>query len=258
MHELGDTKENWREWIRKAQKGDKAAQEKLVKENMGLIYMVQKRFLGRGYDMEDLFQIGAIGLLKAIARFDTDSGFAFSTYAVPMIIGEIQRFMRDDGLLHISRKIKDNSRKIAKAKEKWKKLYNRELTLLELQNECQLSLEEIMEALESMSGVESLDGCVPTKSGKPDEGTQSTWMDTLMDETCSEEKIVNRIAIEQAMQGLSNTERRLLLLRYMEGKTQVETAKILQMNQVAVSRLEKKILLQMRSRFDYNEVNTKK
>lgn len=234
--------EGWRLSIQKAQEGDKAERDALVTANIGLIYMVLKRFSNRGYEQEDLFQIGVIGLLKAIDKFDLDRELSFSTYAVPMIIGEIRRFMRDDGMLHVSRQIKDNARKIAIVKEELKKNNNCDPTIEELVHETGLSADEILMAIEATTEVESIYQPI----GNGSDGHPMILADQLEDSKKSETEMINRITVVQMLDSLEEKDRRLIELRYMEGKTQSESAKVLGMNQVAVSRLEKKILLTLR------------
>lgn len=252
MNEKNYAKEEGRQQLKRAQRGEPGAREAFVEENIGLIYMVLKRFQGRGYEMEDLFQIGAIGLLKAIDRFDTEREFAFSTYAVPMIIGEIQRFIRDDGMIHISRQIKENARKISIVREKCKKTDNKEPTIQELQEACGLTEEEILTALEASAAVESIYSPLSGGAKVNENGAQQTLADRLEDERFSEDKLVNQIAVRQLIQTLPEKDRHLIRLRYMEGKTQAQTAALLGMTQVSVSRLEKKVLLQLREGFGYN------
>ena len=234
--------EGWRASIRKAQEGDKEARDALVKDNVGLIYMVLKRFAGRGHEHEDLFQIGAIGLIKAIDKFDANRELSFSTYAVPMIIGEIRRFMRDDGMIHVSRQMKDNARKIAQVKEQLKKTNNCDPTMDELMRETGLAPDEILMAMEATAEVQSIYQSI----GNTSEGGQMTIADQLEDVRKSENELINRITVVQLLERLDEKERKLIELRYMEGKTQTESAQILGMNQVAVSRMEKRILLTLR------------
>jgi len=234
--------ESWRLAIRRAQEGDKAERDALVTENVGLVYMVLKRFTSRGYDKEDLFQIGVIGLLKAIDKFDLTRELSFSTYAVPMIIGEIRRFMRDDGMIHVSRQLKDNARKIAIVKEELKKTNNCDPTLEELVQETGLSSDEILMAMEATCEVESI--YQPIGSGA--DGNQMLLLDQIEDSKKNEADLINRITVSQLLDSLGDKDRRLIELRYIEGKTQSESAKALGMNQVAVSRLEKRILLSLR------------
>lgn len=234
--------EKWRYSIQKAQEGDKDERDALVTANVGLIYMVLKRFSGRGYEQEDLFQIGAIGLMKAIDKFDVSRDLSFSTYAVPMIIGEIRRFLRDDGMIHVSRQIKDNARKIASAKEELIKKNNTDPTIEELAEATGLAPDEILMAIEASTEVESI--FQPIGSGN--EGSQMTLADQLVDAKKNEQELINRITVMQILEGLEEKDRRLIELRFWEGKTQSESAKLLGMNQVAVSRLEKRILLSLR------------
>ena len=236
--------ENWRKAIEEAQKGDRKIRDALVSENMGLVYMVAKRFQGRGVEEEELTQIGAIGLIKAIDKFDPELPYTFSTYAVPMIMGEIRRFLRDDNMIHISRQVKENARKIAIVKEKMKKIENKDPTLEELQRETGLSYEDLVVAMESSVGVESI--------SKPVAGEDSvgalTIADQLEDKKTFEGPILNRIALQQVMDELDEGEVRLISLRYMQNHTQAEVAQILGTNQVAVSRQERRILGKLRKK----------
>lgn len=246
--EYSTKEESWRAKIRQAQQGNREIRNELVAEHMGLVYLVRKRFANRGHDMEELFQIGTIGLMKAIDHFDTDRELAFSTYAVPMISGEIKRFLRDDGMVHISRKIKDNARKILMIKEEFNKSSEREPTMEELVKLTGLSLEDVVLALESTYEVESISRNVRTEKGN--DNVDLTLEDQIADKKNEEERLINRISVEQLLEGFSDKERNLIILRYMKNKTQSETAKLLGMNQVAVSRLEKKILSQMRKKLE--------
>lgn len=234
--------ETWKISIQKAQNGDKESRDKLVTENVGLIYMVLKRFANRGIEQEDLFQIGVIGLIKAIDKFDLSRELSLSTYAVPMIVGEIRRFLRDDGIIHISRQIKDNARKVAMAKEMLKKNNNHDPTMQELMEVTELSAEDILAAIEASAEVESIYKPI----GAPSDGNQLLIADQLADTKKSEAELINRITVKQLLEKLGEKERKLIELRYMEGKTQSESAMVLGMNQVAVSRLEKKTLLYLR------------
>jgi len=234
--------ESWRLSILKAQNGDKEERDALVTANIGLIYMVLKRFSNRGHEQEDLFQIGAIGLMKAIDKFDLSRELSFSTYAVPMIVGEIRRFLRDDGVIHVSRQVKDNARKIAMVKEELKKSCNQDPSIEELVKVTGLSHEEILVAMEATTEVESIYQPI----GGQSDGSQLVLADQLEDGKSSETELINRITVLQMLESLEEKERKLIQLRYMEGKTQSESATILGMNQVAVSRLEKKILLSLR------------
>ena len=237
--------ETWRESIQKAQAGDKTERDYLVTANMGLVYMVLKRFANRGQEQEDLFQIGIIGLMKAIDKFDISRDFSFSTYAVPMIIGEIRRFLRDDGIIHVSRQVKDNARRIAIVKEELKKTQNTDPTMEDLAIATGLSMDEILMAIEATTEVESIYQPV----GNQSDGSKLLLADQLEDQKTGEADLIDRITVNQMLSTLETRERRLIELRYLEGKTQTESAKELGMNQVAVSRLEKKILLFLRQQF---------
>lgn len=242
---LTTKEEEWKVSIQKAQNGDKAERDYLITSNTGLVYMVLRRFSNRGYEQEDLFQIGVIGLMKAIDKFDVSRDFSFSTYAVPMIIGEIRRFLRDDGIIHISRQVKDNARRIAIVKEELKKMNNTDPTIDELVETTGLSVEEILVAIEATSEVESIYQPI----GNQTDGSKLLLADQIEDNKTGEMDLINRITVSQMLDTLGDKERRLIELRYLEGKTQMESAKVLGMNQVAVSRLEKKILLFLRQQF---------
>lgn len=237
--------EGWKNSIRKAQGGDKAERDALVVSNVGLIYMVLRRFPTKGYEQEDLFQIGVIGLIKAIDKFDLSKELSFSTYAVPMIIGEIRRFLRDDGMIHVSRQIKDNARKIAVVKEELKKTQNCDPTLEQLMHATGLSIDEILMAMEATTEIESIYQPI----GSTNDEKQMILLDQLEDTKESERELVDRIALSQILETLEEKDRKLIELRYMQGKTQSESASILGMNQVAVSRSEKRILLFLRKQF---------
>lgn len=233
----------WQDVIAEAQQGDKSARDSIVQENMGLVYMVAKRFADRGTDREELVQLGAIGLIKAVDKFDPAMGFSFSTYAVPMIMGEIRRFLRDDNMIHVSRRLKENARKIAIVRENIKKTKYREPTMAELEAQTGLSREELVAAMESAYTVESISQ--PVHGAKEDAHTL-TIEDQLEDRESFESPVLNRIALTQAMDELEEWEAQLIRMRYMEEQTQTQVADELGMNQVAVSRLEKKILIKMR------------
>lgn len=233
--------------------GSKAAKEKIVSDNTGLVWSIARRFVNRGYDLEELYQIGCIGLLKACDRFESRYGVQFSTYAVPLIAGEIKRFLRDNGAIKVSRILKQNGYQISKAKEALLHKYGREATLDELASYTGLCVEDIVMATEANREVESIQ---QTICGK--DGTQVSLVERLVDEAESEvaaENILNRILVGQAMEKLGETEQELIHLRFFEDKTQTEVAKVLGISQVQVSRLEKKILIQMRQNLDYYKSN---
>lgn len=224
--------------------GSKAAKEKIVSDNTGLVWSIARRFVNRGYDLEELYQIGCIGLLKACDRFESRYGVQFSTYAVPLIAGEIKRFLRDNGAIKVSRILKQNGYQISKAKEALLHKYGREATLDELADYTGLCVEDIVMATEANREVESIQ---QTICGK--DGTQVSLVERLVDEAQSEvaaENIMNRILVGQAMEKLGEMEQELIRLRFFEDRTQTEVAKVLGISQVQVSRLEKKILREMR------------
>lgn len=237
------------ELIQQAHEGDKNARDELVSENLGLVRAVARRFDYRGHDREELFQIGCIGLMKAIDKFDLSLNLAFSTYAVPMITGEIRRFLRDDGMVKVSRTLKENAYKVHKAREWLCKELGREPNLIEVSAATGLSNEEIVMATEADRDVESIYQPVYEKDG--DELL-------LIDQLCGREKedfmreepekeaVLNQMVIDQLLSLLDGQERKLIELRYFENKTQTEVAAELKMTQVQVSRLEKKILLRLR------------
>lgn len=230
-----------RELFIRAQSGDKEAKEQLFEKNTGLVYHVVKRFAGRsGIETEDLFQIGAMGLVKAIEKFDMDYGVCFSTYAVPVIMGEIRRFLRDDGMIRISRSVKENARQLKKLREAFWQRMGREPMLSELGKESGLAMEDIITALNAGQEVESI-----YKTIYESDGNEVQLVDMLGRESESEE-IVNRLLLEKLLDELDEREKNLIWLRYFENKTQMQVAGALGMSQVQVSRLEKKVLLRMR------------
>ena len=233
--------------------GSKAAKEKIVSDNTGLVWSIARRFVNRGYDLEELYQIGCIGLLKACDRFESRYGVQFSTYAVPLIAGEIKRFLRDNGAIKVSRILKQNGYQISKAKEALLHKYGREATPDELADYTGLCVEDIVMATEANREVESIQ---QTICGK--DGTQVSLVERLVDEAQSEvaaENIMNRILVGQAMEKLGEMEQELIRLRFFEDRTQTEVAKVLGISQVQVSRLEKKILIQMRQNLDFYKSN---
>ena len=227
--------------INRAHQGDKLARDKILIENTGLIWSIVRRFLNRGHEGEDLFQIGCIGMLKAIDRFDTEFDVAFSTYAVPMIAGEIRRFIRDDGIVKISRKIKENQMKIMHQREIYINEKKQEPTIEELEKVCDLTKEEIVMAMDASRNVESIDKEMYSKD------SAYTLMDLAEDDTNIEETVLNKIMVQQSMDMLESKERKIINLRYFKNKTQSQVAKEMGMTQVQVSRLEKKILNSMRN-----------
>ena len=231
-----------KELFLRAQGGEGAAKELLFKKNMGLIHHVLKRFAARSdCEPEDLFQIGSIGLLKAIEKFDTGFGVCFSTYAVPLILGEVRRFLRDDGIIRVSRGIKENAVRIKRARASFVDKNGNEPTLLELSRLTDISVENIVIALEAGREVESL-----YKTMYESDGSELLLLDTI-GATSDNDRLMNRLFVEGLLKLLDERERELIRLRFYENKTQVQTAQRLGMTQVQVSRLEKKVLLRLRS-----------
>lgn len=228
--------------IRLSQSGDRQAREQLITENVGLVWSMVRRFTGRGCEAEDLFQIGTIGLIKAIDKFDVSFDVKFSTYAVPMISGEIKRFLRDDGMIKVSRTLKENNIRLRASGERLLARLGRDATLEEIAEDTGMSMEDIVLAMEACTEVESLSKPI----GHAD-GSESTLAERLPGEEDATEKIVNHLVTKQLLDMLEKEERRLIELRYFENKTQTEIAGMLGVSQVQVSRMEKKILQRMRS-----------
>jgi RNA polymerase sporulation-specific sigma factor len=218
-----------------SQSGDTVARDTLVNCNIRLVWSVVQRFLNRGYEAEDLFQIGCIGLLKSVDKFDLSYDVKFSTYAVPMIIGEIQRFLRDDGTLKVSRSLKELANKVRKTKDELSKKIGRLPTIKEVADELGISPEEVVFAQEANKPPSSIHETVFENDGDP-----ITLMDQIADET--QEKWFEKLALNEAIGGLSERERLIVYLRYYRDQTQSEVANRLGISQVQVSRLEKKIL----------------
>ncbi len=231
------------ELIKKARSGDHTARDLIVEENVGLVWSIVKRFVGRGYEMEDLFQIGSIGLIKAVDKFDFSFETKFSTYAIPMIIGEIKRFLRDDGMIKVSRTLKELSIKIHQTREVLESQLHRPPTLQELSDEMGVSPEEITLAMESGVPVESLYTTIHEGDGSP-----VYLIDKVHDGGGGEEDMIETISLRNYIRQLDPKEQQIITMRYYDDKTQAEVAKIIGISQVQVSRLEKKILGKMREK----------
>ncbi len=219
--------------------------EGLVKANEGLIHMVLRRFPNYGNcgsDREDLFQVGAVGLVRAIARFDLNTHYAFSTYAVPVIIGEIRRYLRYAGMIHVGRRLKENAAKIDAVRERMNRMENRDPSIRELMDATGLTQEEITMALDAAVSVDSIYRPIPGG----DETKGRTLEEQLEDEEHTDARLIDQITVKTLLEKLPQRERTLIALRYMEGRTQSETAQVLGMSQVGVSRLEKRILEALR------------
>ena len=243
--------------IQKSHEGDKKAREVLIEKNLGLVQHVVKRYIGRGVDAEDLFQIGSIGLIKAIDKFDLSYEVKFSTYAVPLICGEIKRFLRDDGMVKVSRSLKENHLHIRRAAESFTHEHGREPNMEEISEMTGLSKEDILLALESASEVESIYQSVYQSDGNElylvDQVVAGGTRKGIGQAYCTcedteKEEILNHVLIEQVMTDLSDMEKKLITMRYFQDKTQTEVADVCGISQVQVSRLEKRILLKMREK----------
>ena len=224
--------------------GDKEARDILVEKNMGLVHSIARRFQNRGVEMEDLVQIGSIGLLKAIDKFDLTYEVRFSTYAVPMITGEIKRFLRDDGMVKVSRSLKEEAARIYAVREVFMGEQGREPTLEELAEELQLTREEVILAMESAAQIESLQ-----KTIYQSDGSDIALEDKLPFEKNQQEEVLDRMLLEQMLGSLNTEERELIDLRFFKERTQSNIAKKMGMSQVQVSRMEKKILRRMREAY---------
>ena len=231
------------ELIARAKSGDTAAGEQLVTENAGLIWAVARRFQGRGTELEDLYQLGCLGFLKAVEGFDTAFGTRFSTYAVPKIAGEIRRFLRDDGTVKVSRGLKEQSAAIKAARSRLTASLGREPTLTELSAETGLAPEEIAVAETATAATESI---------YRETGEEGFTLESVLTDTESEERLVEKIALRQAVQALPDREKQVIGLRYYHGLTQQRTAQALGISQVQVSRIERKALGLLKDRLAEN------
>ena len=222
-----------RELIRQAQSGDKLAAEQLLTENSGLIWSVAKRFIGRGTDTEDLYQLGCLGFLKAVDGFDLAFGTQFSTYAVPKISGEIRRFLRDDGAVKVSRSIKEQATTIKTVRSQLTTSLGREPSIAEISAQTGFSPEEIALAETATAATESI---------QRETGEDGFTLENVLTDTESEEKLVEKISLRQAIERLPQQEKMVVMLRYFHGLTQERVARVISVSQVQVSRIEKKAL----------------
>ena len=235
--------ENDMKIIERAQNGSKDDMTKLIQDNSRLVWSIVRRFNGRGYDTEDLYQIGSIGLIKAIQRFDTNFEVRLSTYAVPYILGEIKRFIRDDGPIKISRSIKELNIKIKELQKEYLEKYGKEITLEEIAKELETSKEEITMALDSARPVNSIEDSM-YRDNKTDKTI--SLIEQLSTGKDEETEITNRITIKKLISELKDKEKEVILLRYYKGKTQMQVSRILGITQVQVSRIERKVLDNMK------------
>ena len=223
--------------IRAAQAGSKEASEQLITENAGLIWSIARRFTGRGTELEDLYQLGCLGFLKAVEGFDTDYGTQFSTYAVPKISGEIRRFLRDDGAVKVSRSIKEQAAAIKQTRNHLLQALGREPTVMEVSRQTGFSPEEIAIAENATAATESI---------QRETGEEGFSLEQILTDTESEERMVEKISLMQAIERLGEREATVIRLRYFHGLTQQRVAKVLNVSQVQVSRIEKKTLSHLR------------
>jgi RNA polymerase sporulation-specific sigma factor len=228
-----------------AKAGDQDAMNKVIEMNLPLVSSISKKFLNRGYDYEDIFQIGSIGLVKAINNFDEKFNVKFSTYAVPMIIGEIKRFIRDDGMIKVSRNVKSLARKLHFDRENLTKRLDREPTIEELSEFSGIDKEEILFAIESAASLQYLYDTI-----HQDDGAPVLLIDKLSEKGEDDSEMINRIALKEALRSLDDKSRQIIMLRYFKDKTQVQVAKMLGISQVQVSRIEKKVLGIMKQKLE--------
>lgn len=231
------------ELIRQVRAGNKEAMNQLIELNTPLVSSLSKKFMNRGYDYEDIMQIGSIGLVKAINNFDDSYNVKFSTYAVPMIIGEIKRFLRDDGMIKVSRNTKTLAKKLHYFREELTKKLNREPTIDELTEYSGFSKEDIVFALEASSSMQYLYDTI-----HQDDGAPVLLIDKLSEAGEEDSSLTDKIALKEALRELDVKSRQIIVLRYFKDKTQVQVAKALGISQVQVSRIEKKVLLEMRKK----------
>ena len=236
-----ENQENLLNLIKMCQKGDQSAQDLIVKSNLGLVTMVVKKFLNRGYEYDDLFQIGCIGLIKAIKHFNPDFNVKFSTYAVPMIIGEVKRFLRDDGLIKVSRNMKETARKVKLAKERLAIELGREATIEEIAQELCITSEDVILCLDSLNTPEYLFDTI-----HQDDGSPVLLIDKLSEDDEIEGDALDKIALKEVINRLEPRQRQIIMLRYFKDMTQNQVAEMLGISQVQVSRIEKKVLKYLR------------
>lgn len=236
------------ELIKLAKEGDRKAREQVATENLGLVWSVVRRFAGRGHELEDLYQIGCIGLMKCIDKFDPAYDVKFSTYAVPMIMGEIKRFLRDDGMVKVSRSLKETAYKVYSVREKMMNEHGIEPTIEELASSLEIEKEDIVLALEAGSEVESI-----YKTIYQNDGNSIYLIDKLVSSEDESRQAVDRLALEELLGQLEEKERSIIRMRYFEDKTQTEIAGFLGISQVQVSRIEKKVLTKMREQMNHGK-----
>lgn len=229
--------------LEKVKNGNQQALDELIKKNLPLVSSISKKFIIRGYDYEDIFQIGCIGLVKAVNNFNSSFNVKFSTYAVPMILGEIRRYIRDDGMMKVSRTVKSQAIKIHYAREELSKKLNRAPTIDELSSYTGIEKEELVFAMESNSNLQYLYDTIHQEDGIP-----VLLIDKLSEEGEEDGNITEKIALKEALSSLDERGKKIIILRYFKDKTQIEVAKMLGISQVQVSRIEKKVLNLMREK----------
>lgn len=235
---------------RRAQQGDQDARQQLVERHWNLIWHIVHRFSGRGYDPDDLFQVGAIGLIKAIDRFDVGRGLKFSTYAVPLIMGEIRRHLRDDQPIRVARSLRELGMKVEVCRAQLAQKFGRDPTAQEIAQELQLELADITEALDAVRPLASLNQTLETPNGN------EAPLGANLSDSRSETDWLDQLALNQAFQLLDERERYILRMRFLEGRTQVDVAKHLQVSQVQVSRLERRALERLKMALSDEESRT--
>ena len=229
------------ELVRRSKQGDREASEALITENAGLIWSVARRFLGRGTEADDLYQLGCLGFLKAVEGFDPEYGTQFSTYAVPKISGEIRRFLRDDGAIKVSRGIKEQAAAIKSARNHLTSIFGREPTITEICRQTGFTQEEVALAETATAATESINR---------ETGDEGFTLEHVLSDTESEETMVERISLRQAIDKLPEREKMVIQLRYFHGLTQDRVSKVLEVSQVQVSRIEKKALAHLKNLMD--------
>jgi len=229
------------ELLKFAKEGDQDAKEQLINDNLGLVWAVARRFIGRGHDLDDLYQIGCIGLIKCIDKFDLSFDVKFSTYAVPMISGEIKRFLRDDGIVKISRTLKETAYKVKRMRDEIMNRTGIEPKLEEISQLLEIDVEEIVASLEANVEVESIH-----KTIYENDGNTICLIDKLTTQEDEKDNVINQLLIDNLMNSLDEIEADIIRMRYYENRTQTEIANVIGVSQVQVSRMEKKILLKMR------------
>lgn len=237
--------ENNIEDVKKAQSGSNEAMENLIKNNQGLIWNIVKRFSGRNYEIEDLYQIGCLGFIKAIRRFDTNFEVQVSTYAVPYILGEIKKYIRDDGIVKVSRSVKELGIKVKQLQNEYLKKHKEEISIQEIAKELNVDKEEVIFAIEAQRPVESI-----YQEEQGDEKNKRELISKIPSNNNQENNIVNNMALAQIIENLNSRERQIIILRFYRDKTQTQVGKMLGISQVQVSRIEKNVLSKIKQKLE--------